>query len=79
MPKKNLKHLCIKNEYERRLLKVNQYHKKITKLVSEGKLREGDDRLYLILSYVNKINKINRILYRDDISLNHYIKNLNKN
>ena len=79
MTRQILKRDLIKREYNRRFIKINEYDKEIIKLISKGRPKEGSDTLYLILNYIKKINKIKRILYQKEITLNHYIKNLNKN
>ncbi len=72
----NYKQFMMNKEYNSRILKINEYHKEIIKTISKGKLQEGDDNLFMIMSYINKINKIKRILFQKEVTLNNYIKNL---
>lgn len=76
MPKQVLKHHKMKKEYNRQLFIKNEYDKKIRKIISRGKILEGDDKLFLILHYISKINKINKLIYMPSIDLNAYIKKL---
>ena len=74
MPRQNYKHYLMKKEYNKKFSKISEYDKEIIKLISKCKPKEGDDRLYLILNYIKKINKIKRILYQKEVTLNNYIK-----
>ena len=78
MPHLTMKHQRMKHEYNNRLKLINTYTSNINRIISCGNIRTNSSEYSEINMYINKINRINKKIWLNPISIDSFIckKNL---